>query len=76
MLYRFSTETTVVNVGRSAFDAPLDTSPALYMTNVTIQGNGEGRVTGLSVSSRVLAKGACRTRAACIGIWRSIEPVH
>lgn len=60
---RVAPETTVLSVGRPEFDAPLATSPALYLTNVTIQGNGESHVRGLSVSSRVYAEGA--TPASC-----------
>jgi hypothetical protein len=67
---RFSTETAIVKVERSSFGAPLETSPALWMTNVTIQGNGEGNVRGLQVSSRVYAEGQnpllCCACACCV----------
>ena len=58
---RVTPETTVLSVRRPEFEAPLATSPALYLTNVTIQGNGESHVRGLSVSSRVYAEGAAPT---------------
>ena len=46
-----------MKVERSEFDAPLEQSPALWMTNVTVQGSGEGNVRGMQLSSRLYAEG-------------------
>jgi hypothetical protein len=51
-------ETTLVSVDKFTSGAPADTAPSVWMSNVTIQGNGEGSVKAVRVSSRLAAEGA------------------